>query len=139
LPGLTSRSIRRTVALNSKSPVLKLFFGRLVVYFKFVIVFVAVASAGLLMGGQGLTQKQKLEENLNLLHKENGRLVGEIKTLERRVTLLRSDPKTIEKVAKRNLGMARPDETVFVFQKDESATSISSLSEGGLAKDGNLP
>jgi cell division protein FtsB len=125
--------------LNSKASLLKLFFGRLVVYVKFVIVFAAVASAGLLMNGQGLTQKYKLEEKVTLLHKENARLIGEIKLLERRVTLLRTDSKTIEKVAKRNLGMARPDETVFVFQKDESATSISALSEGGLAKDGNMP
>ena len=81
-----------------------------------VISFV-VAAVGILMGEQGLTQKQKLEDKKSVLQKENQNLAGEIKALERRVTLLRSDPKTIEKAAKRKLGMSRLDETVYIFGK----------------------
>jgi cell division protein FtsB len=117
----------------------KPFFDRVVKYLKFVIVFLAVSSIGILMGEQGLTQKQKLEEKMALLQKENEYLVAEIKTLERRITLLRSDAKTIEKVAKRKLGMARADETVFIFDHPEASAPGATILEHGLAKDGNLP
>lgn len=69
------------------------------------------------MGEQSLIQKQKLEEKKAVLQRENQSLGVEIKTLERRVTLLRSDAKTIEKAAKRKLGMARSDETIYLFEK----------------------
>jgi cell division protein FtsB len=114
-------------------------FNLVVKYLKFVVVFVAVSSVGVLMGEQGTTQKQKLEEKMSLLQKENERLGTQIKTLERRVTLLRSDAKTIEKVAKRKLGMARPDETVYLLEQHDSSPSASRILEHGLAKDGNLP
>jgi hypothetical protein len=49
-----------------------------------------------------------------------GLLAVEIQALERSVTLLRSDSKTIEKVAKRKLGMVRGDETVYIFDNARS-------------------
>ncbi len=114
-------------------------FDQVVKYLKFVVVFVVVSSVGILMGEQGMTQKQKLEEKMILLQKENKRLAAQIQTLERRVTLLRSDAKTIEKVAKRKLGMARPDETVYLLEEHDSSPSALRISEHGLAKHGNLP
>jgi cell division protein FtsB len=125
--------------LNSKTLLIKVILTRIVKYIRFVVIFVVVASLGLLMGEQGLTQKQKLEEKLGILRKESDRLVREIKSLERRVTLLRSDSKTIEKVAKRRLGMARPDETVYVFQRDRGALVATPSVEPGLVKGDNLP
>ncbi|MEI7449382.1 MAG: septum formation initiator family protein [Desulfomonile sp.] len=95
---------------------LKLILGQALRLLKIAIIIGAVASLGLLIGGNGLTQKHKQEEKRSLLQKENERLHLEIKSLEREVTLLRENPKTIEKVAKRKLGMARPDETVFIFE-----------------------
>ncbi|MBI5248682.1 MAG: septum formation initiator family protein [Desulfomonile tiedjei] len=77
-----------------------------------------IAAAGILMGEQSLNQKQKLEEKKSALQRDNLNLGAEIKALERRVTLLRSDPKTIEKAAKRKLGMTRPDETIYIFGKN---------------------
>ena len=89
---------------------------RVVRFLKLAFVFVVVASVGLLMGVKGLTQKHKQEENRFLLQKENERLQVEIKLLERDLTLIRDNPQTIEKIAKRRLGMARPDETVYIFE-----------------------
>lgn len=126
-------------AISSNIIMGKPFFDRAVKYLKFVVVFLVVSSVGILMGEQGMTQKQKLEEKMVLLQKENERLTGEIKTLERRITLLRSDAKTIEKVAKRKLGMARPDETVFILDRPATSESGAPILEHGLAKDGNLP
>jgi cell division protein FtsB len=125
--------------LNSKALLLKLFLKRIVKYLQYVLAFGAVACAGFFLGEQGLTQKQKLEEKAAILRKDNDRVAREIKALERRVNLLRSDSKTIEKVSKRKLGMVRTDETVYVFQKAGVADSGSAISEHGLAKDGNMP
>ncbi len=87
------------------------------------VISVVVAAVGILMGEQSLSQKQKLEDKKSVLQKENQNLAGEIKALERRVTLLRSDPKTIEKAAKRKLGMSRLDETVYIFGKESVGVS----------------
>lgn len=80
-----------------------------------------VVAAGMLMGEQSLNQKHKLEEKKIALQRDNQNLAVEIKALERRLTLLRSDPKTIEKAAKRKLGMSRGDETIYIFGKGFAA------------------
>ena len=100
------------------------------------ILSVAVAAAGILMGEQSLIQKQKLEEKKAVLHRDNQSLGVEIKTLERRVTLLRSDAKTIEKAAKRKLGMSRSDETIYLFEKSSGSGDAPKL-ESTLRKAGN--
>jgi cell division protein FtsB len=107
----------------------------IVKYLKFTALFAAVAFAGILMGEQSLNQKHKLEEKRLLLKKEAGTLAAEIRSLERQITLLRENPRTIEKVAKKKLGMARPDETVYVFDLGRSTSSeaVGSRSRGDRA------
>lgn len=88
--------------------------------FKFVkmaFIFIILASTGFLMGIKGLNQKYKQEENRLQLQRENERLQADIKCLEREVTVMRENPQAIEKTAKRKLGMARPDETVYIFER----------------------
>jgi cell division protein FtsB len=80
-------------------------------------IFFVLASIGFLMGIKGLNQKYKQEENRQQLQRENERLHGEIKSLEREVTLMRENSQAIERTAKRKLGMARPDETVYIFER----------------------
>ncbi len=84
-------------------------------YFQLALLFVSVSAIGVLMGEKSLNQKYFLEGKKTSLQKENIALGGELKVLERRVTLLRSDRKTIEKAAKRKLGMSQPNETVYIF------------------------
>ena len=91
--------------------------GRTVRFLQLIVLFVVLVSAGLLMGEMGLTQKHQLEEKRASLVEENDSLSSDIKTLERQVTLLRTDPRTIEKVAKCKLGMARSDETIYIFKR----------------------
>jgi cell division protein FtsB len=98
---------------------LKPILRRTVKYVKLTILVSLVATAGVLMGQKGLVQKRHLEQKQILLEKENELLTVEIQSLERKVTLLRADPKTIEKVAKRKLGMARPDERVYIFERTD--------------------
>ena len=118
---------------------LKLILGQALRLLKIAIIIGAVASLGLLIGGNGLTQKHKQEEKKSLLQKENERLHLEIKSLEREVTLLRENPKTIEKVAKRKLGMARPDETVYIFEPGFSTPMRVKDTELSLEKSQSLP
>jgi len=133
-----SRSAIRNQLLNGKGIPVKPIFGRAVKYIQFVALFVAVASLGVLMGRQGLTHQDRLIEKRASLERENEDVVKKIKSLEREVTLLRSDTETIAKVAKRKLGMALPDETVYVFEPRQKH-SKPSMSADGLFKQHNMP
>ena len=118
---------------------MKQILARIVKYVQFALIFIAVSSVGILMGEKTLTQKQKLEEKKILLENENRALGSAIKALERKVTLMRSDQRTIEKAAKRKLGMARPDEMVYMFESRSSSASRAGNPEYGLDKEGNIP
>lgn len=95
--------------------------SRAVKYLQIPLITVLLVSAGVLMGENSLTQRRKLVAKKSVLAGENMKLTQEIKELERQVMLVRSDPKTIEKAAKRKLRMARPDETVYIFTRQNSA------------------
>ena len=107
-------------------------------YLKLAILFSVLTAAGVLMGEKSFTEKHKLDEKRLLLHKENETLALDIKVLERKVTLLRSDAKTIEKVAKRKLGMAKPGETVYLFDEGR-ARMAHNTRESSLTNHSNLP
>ena len=112
---------------------------RAVRYAQITITIIVAVSVGVLISERGLTEKQKLEEKKASLEKENDRLVGEIKSLEHKITLLRDDPKTIEKVAKRRLGMARPGETIYIFSRQDFRTPADNKIELGLSNKSNAP
>jgi len=107
---------------------------RAVKYAKMALIFTILGSAGILMGEKGLAEKYQLEHKRHVLQRENERLLEEIKNLERKVTLLRTDPSAIEKVAKRDLGMAGPDEIVYVFDTTRSPNRDEQKSRSGLRK-----
>jgi cell division protein FtsB len=80
-----------------------------------VIVFVALV-VGALFGDGGILQLFKeqersagLEREIEALRIENGRLAEEI-------AALRSDPHAIERLAREQLGLAAPGETVFLIR-----------------------
>ena len=88
---------------------------RAVKYLQIPLIIVLLISAGVLMGEKSLKQRRKLAEKKRFMVAENLQLAHQIESLEREVMSLRSDSKIIERVAKRKLGMARPDETVYIF------------------------
>lgn len=75
-----------------------------------------IASLGMVTGNGVLKQKHLLEEGKSRLEKENERLFVEIRMMERDLTLLGENPQAIEKAAKGKLGMARQDETIYIFE-----------------------
>jgi cell division protein FtsB len=85
-----------------------------------VIVLVALA-VGSVFGDRGvlnLLEKRRQVEDLRLqietLRAENARLSGEIESL-------RQNPLAIERLAREELGLARPDETVFLIREGDRA------------------
>jgi len=54
---------------------------------------------------------QELERQLDDLRAENGRLAAEIRALK-------TDPRAIERLAREDLGLARPGETVFLIREE---------------------
>ncbi len=63
---------------------------------------------------QLMAQRKKadlLQQQLQDLRAENARLAGEIQAL-------RSDPRAIEELAREQLGLARPGETIFIVRED---------------------
>ena len=57
-------------------------------------------------------QVDELRAELDALRGENARLASE-------VIALRSSPRAVERLAREQLGLARPDETVFLLRQEE--------------------
>ena len=73
---------------------------------------------GALFGDRGMLRlvaqrerTQALYAEIETLRTENGRLAQEIRAL-------RSDPRAVEEVAREQLGLARPGETVFLIHEE---------------------
>lgn len=118
---------------------MKLSAKRAVRYAQVTITIIVAVSVGVLISERGFTERQRLEEKKASLEKQNDRLIGEIKSLEHKITLLRDDPKTIEKVAKRKLGMARPEETIYIFSREGFRFPTEDKVELGLINKSNIP
>ena len=59
-------------------------------------------------------QVEVLRQELEELRAENSRLAAEI-------TALRTSPRAIERLAREDLALARPDETVFLIREEDPA------------------
>lgn len=80
-----------------------------------LLVFTALAVPLLITEEEGLPRVRALREELHELHDDHARLREEILLLEQHVEDLKSDPETIERLARDELGMIRQDEVVFQF------------------------
>lgn len=63
-------------------------------------------SHGLLAMRRTQNQIQELRGEIDRLHKENGQLSSQVKAL-------RTDPKAVERIAREEMGLARPGEMIF--------------------------
>ena len=87
----------------------------------FCVILVLALAVGSLFGDRGILQlvdqkerAAKLAQELEDLRAENLRLAAEIQSL-------RTDPRAIERLAREELGLAGPGETVFLI-RDEPAS-----------------
>jgi cell division protein FtsB len=117
---------------------MKPLFGRAVKYVEIVVLLAILASASFLIAEKGLSHKRALQEKKAFLEREHDELSGDVRALERRLQSLRADPKAVEKVAKCKLGMARPDEVVYIFDRGNQVVQRH-VSDAGLVKRSNNP
>lgn len=67
-------------------------------------------------GPQGMGKALRLEHDLDTLTRRNRELRRENQVLRRRIKQLNDDRAVIEKVAREELGMVRPEDIVFQLQ-----------------------
>jgi cell division protein FtsB len=84
-----------------------------------ILLILSALSAALisLVGDDSYSKMRSLEKSVELQHEKNLELTQTVQEMRGEVRGLRSDPRAIEKAARNELGLARPDEQVFVFEK----------------------
>ncbi|MEY4668666.1 MAG: Septum formation initiator [Pseudomonadota bacterium] len=73
------------------------------------------------LSDDGFSRLNSLAKSLDLQQRANARLEENVQALKRQVHGLQNDPRIVEKAARSELGMARSDELVVVFEKKEQA------------------
>lgn len=79
------------------------------------------AAAFSFLSDDGFSRLSSLSKSLESQRRANLRLEESVQALKRQVNGLQNDPRTVEKAARSELGMARSDELVVVFEKKEQA------------------
>ncbi|HET7294582.1 MAG TPA: septum formation initiator family protein [Vicinamibacteria bacterium] len=86
-----------------------------------LILFVALAT-GALIGDRGFFYLFEQQRRAEALRGELDELKAENLRLGAEIASLRTDPRAIERLAREELGLARPGETVFILREDGSAS-----------------
>jgi cell division protein FtsB len=79
------------------------------------------AAAFSFLSDDGFSRLTSLSNSLEQQRRSNDRLEENVQALKRQVLGLQNDSRTVEKAARSELGMARPDELVVIFEKKEQA------------------
>ena len=74
-----------------------------------------------LVGEKGFVQNLKARQQFQALERSLGRLKGENERLRKDVELLRKDPETIEGIARKELGLMKPGEKLFIVKDADPA------------------
>jgi len=72
-----------------------------------------------LVGEKGLVENLKARQQFQAIERSLGRLKDDNARLRKEVELLRKDPETIEGIARRELGLMRPGEKLFIIKDAE--------------------
>ena len=91
-------------------------------FFPYLLIFLALAIAGFtLFGANGYPRLQGLRQSLVSQSQSNFELGNRVERLRRDVVGLQDDDRMIEKAARTELGMARTDEMVFIFDQEPNS------------------
>lgn len=104
------RNLRQQVAVERKR--------RNIVFFTIITLALLYLSINLLFGDMGVIKYIELNRNKSKIETEINTIKTENETLKKHVTSLKKDPFYIEKYAREEYGLAKPDEYIFQFQKD---------------------
>ena len=78
-----------------------------------------------IFGDNSYGKLQSLRESLRIQNSKNTELGGVVGDLRREVRSLQTDPRAIEKAARDELGMARPNEMIFFFDREKESVKDS--------------
>ncbi|MDD5713145.1 MAG: septum formation initiator family protein [Smithellaceae bacterium] len=84
---------------------------------RYLLLFVVFMALIISFGNRGLVDNYKMREKLQDLEKANENISDANGELKRTIMLLRSDPATIERIARDELGMVKPGDFVYRFGK----------------------
>jgi cell division protein FtsB len=85
------------------------------------IIVVVGLVVGSLFGDRGLLQLVSQRERRDALAREIEQLKSDNSRLADDIRALRQDPAAIERIAREELGLVRPGETVFIIREEPSA------------------
>ena len=74
-----------------------------------------------LVGEKGFVQNLKARQQFQAIERSLGRLKDDNTRLRKEVELLRTDPDTIEGIARRELGLMKPGEKLFIIRDADPA------------------
>ena len=81
-----------------------------------------VAAAFSFLSDDGFLKLSALNRSLEQQQRTNHKLSDTVEALQREVQGLQSDPRTVEKAARSELGMVKPGEMIVIFEKKEGAS-----------------
>lgn len=87
----------------------------------FLVACALVAAGFSFLSDDGFVRLSALTRSLEQQQRTNARLMDNVQSLKREVQGLQTDPRTVERAARSELGMARSDEMVIIFDKKDSA------------------
>ena len=87
------------------------------------IILVVALVVGSLFGDRGFLQLVRQQQRADVLAQEIEELRLENRRLASEIAALRSDPRAIERLAREELGLSRPGETVFLIREEPPADS----------------
>lgn len=88
-----------------------------------IILFCAlVAALFSLFGDESYGRMQSLKRSLGAQQQKNDELRSHLGDLKREVSGLQHDDRILEKAARNELGMAKPNEMIFIFENQKGAS-----------------
>lgn len=111
--------MRRVLQSNLRQQVTVERRRRNTIFFTLVVLAFFYIATALLFGNMGFLKYLKLTKTKTRLETEISAMENENKSLKKQVTELKSDNFYIEKYAREEYGLAKPDEYIFQFKENE--------------------
>ncbi len=80
-----------------------------------ILALAAVGAPVMVLSPEGLPRLRTLQKEMAQVRAENAELTRNIEQLQDKVRLLKEDPRTVERLARDELGIVRNTEVVFQF------------------------
>jgi cell division protein FtsB len=88
-----------------------------------IVVFALLIAVVSFLLDDGFAKVASLQRSVEQQQRSNSKLAEGIQVLKREVNGLQNDPRVVEKAARSELGMVRPDEMIVIFEKKQEGAS----------------